>query len=318
MQNVVTQLQEIIKRHYGLSSELILKPLSSYQSINKELYSSVDRTLSIPLHEPGTQRLVGYFKIMDLASNDQILIDRLNDLVQVTLQSYINLIDQMSVTDDLMQYMQMELHPQKIIRLQDKEAFNKKIVTGAINLKPKAPEEPLKHTELLLFSKSRRLLDNLAVHIHDTAQNQFFIRLDHMPETFLTRINDLIGLEQTTLYIPRAYQLTPVQQKTLETYLLLEKNRSKSLLIVAGTRLTVPLLIKEGVSESLLTHFHMFHLLSEGDATNNIAFESLSQCAAAVLGMKTDGESTLFKNQLNLTKSYNLIPSLQTFFPTIH
>jgi hypothetical protein len=320
MQNVVTQLQEIISRHYGFTSELELKPLSSYQSLNRELYSKLDQSLSIPLFEPKTKRPIAYFKIQKIGSAEQALIDRLSDLVQMTLQSYIDLVDQLEVTDNIIQYMQLELNPHKILRLQRKtETEAKPFVSGSFKLENKANDGDYRHKEILLLSKSRKLLDNLAIHIHDRANNQFFIRTDHMPDTFLTSLNDLMGLEKATLYIPRIYQLSTLQQKTLETYFLMEKNKSNSLLIIAGTRSPVSDLISaNGVSEILLKQFHLFHLLSEGDATKSEGFESLSQCASAVLGMDTKIGRSAFKSQLNLTKSYNLIPSLMDFFPTIH
>jgi hypothetical protein len=318
MQNVVTQLQEIISRHYGFTSELELKPLSSYQSLNRELYSKMDQSLSIPLFEPKTKRPIAYFKIKQMGSVEQPLIDRLSDLVQMTLQSYIDLIDQLEITDNIIQYMQLELNPHKILRLQ-KKTEPKSFASGAFKLESKTTNSDSLHKEILLLSKSRKLLDNLAIHIHDRANNQFFIRIDHMPENFLTSLNDLMGLEKATLYIPRIYQLSALQQKTLETYFLMEKNKSTSLLIIAGTRTPVANLIStEGVSEILLKQFHLFHLLSEGDAAKSEGFESLSQCASAVLGMDTKIGRSAFKNQLNLTKSYNLIPSLMDFFPTIH
>jgi hypothetical protein len=318
MQNVVSQLQEIISRHYGFLSELELKPLASFKSPTAQLYSPVDQTLSIPLFEPKTQRPIAYFKIRNIAKGEQILIDRLSDLVQMTLQSYIDLVDQMEVTENIMQYMQLELNPHKILRMQ-KDPHSKPFASGIIKLEDKSSDAvEYKHKEILLLSKSRKLLDNLAIHIHDRAQNQFFIRTDHMPDSFLTSLNDLMGLEKTTLYIPRIYRLSPVQQKTLETYFLMEKNQSSSLLILAGTRTSVPdLIASASVSDALLKQFHLFHLLSEGDSAP-VRFESLSQCAAAVLGMNTEIGSPAFKNQLNLTKSYNLIPSLMDFFPTIH
>lgn len=324
MQTLVNHLQNIIKKHYGLSSQLELKKTPLLDNNQTYIYSAEEKTLSFPLIDPASRHSIALFKVSEVLQADPHFINRISDLVQVTLQSYIDLIEKMDTTENLIQYLQMELHPEKIIRLQkDDRKQEKKVHAGTIQLTPHDEDpihtSPFRHHEILLLCKSRELSDSLAVHIHDASKNNFFIRTDHMPAHFLTRMNDLTGLEKTTLYIPHAHLLTSVQQKTLETYFLMQKSKSMSLVVLVGTQLPIKELIQQGISADLLKHLHLFHLMAGEMKNHNLRnFEALSQCASAVLGMQTAMSPTKSGEPHPLTKSYNLIPSFDKFTPTLH
>jgi len=318
MQNIVSKLQDIIKTHYGYASRLELKPVASYQSLQRELYSTVDRCLSIPLLDPKSRQPVAYFKILDVAENSGDLHERLGDLVHVTLQSYVDLIDQLDVSESLVQYLNLEMNPQNIIRLHDRL----KNTTPMTMPRPRAMGEPgdvnRRNSELLILSPSLSALDRLAFAIHETSRNPFFIRTDHMPDSFMKSINDLTGLHETTLYIPRLQRLTSIQQKTLETYFILSAGKARSLLVICGTRSSLSRMTgDENVSPGLLEHLHFFHVLSQGNDEAPIKFETLSQCALSILGLDSHAGADSAR-LIQKTKSYHVIPSLNDLYPTIH
>lgn len=321
MQHIIQRLQEIIKTHYGYSSEFELKPVSSYQSLRRELFSAVDRCLSIPLHEPKTHKPIAFFKIHGVSGENHTEIERLTDLVNITLQTSMDMLDRLDASQSLMSHLQADMQPHKIISLQKKlsERHEDRRPIPVHARIPQSNDITFKNRELLIHSKSLLTLDRLALAIHDTSKNHFFIRLDHMPSTFLNTINDLTGLSQTTLYIPRIQKLTAVQQKTLETYFLLTEHRDPQVIIVCGTRSPLrTMLHEENISSALLQHLHFFHVLSQSHEDQPIKFETLSHCALSILGASVEDPSTGVLGNLQNTKSYSVIPSLNDLYPTIH
>ena len=120
MQNIVTKLQDIIRIHFGYSSELEWRPNYTYQSLLKESYSPVDKVLSVPIYEPKSGHPIAYFKIHNVAPDSDVHREKLRDLVHLSLQSYVNLMDQLAISENLLNYLQLELHPQKILRFQQR------------------------------------------------------------------------------------------------------------------------------------------------------------------------------------------------------
>jgi hypothetical protein len=318
MQNIITKLQDIIRTHYGFPSELEWKPLSSQQTLLKETYSPIDQTLSIPIYEPRSGRPIAYFKVHNVEKDQELAREKLRDLVNLSLQSYVNLMDQLEVSEDLIQYLQVELHPEKVIRLKSKLPQPPTI----------SPEEKIEDFELnlsknkktlLLKSHSPLKLERLALSIHAHQKNHFFLRADHMGPDFLNSMNDLVGLQKTTIYIPRIEALSERQQKTLETCLLMQESHDSSeVLFIAGTQVSLGELVHhEGLSKNLLKHFDFFYVLSDNTGDSEIQFESLNQCAQAIL--QNDPSQHLKHHKFSsYTKSCQLIPSCQNLFPTIH
>jgi hypothetical protein len=319
MQNIINKLQEIIQTHYGYTSELELRPMRSYQQLHREIYSKIDRILSIPVLEPKSRQPIAFFKIFDVEDENTEVHERLNDLVHLTLQSYVDLIDQLDVSESLINYLQTELHPQNIIRLHDRLRLKNPTLPIQRISSHTVSDVSLRNSELLILSPSLLALDRLAYAIHETSKNPFFIRSDHMPESFLTSLNDLTGIHETTLYIPRLQKLSPAQQKTLETYLLLTKDQPSSLLIICGTRSSLSKMVaEEDISPRLLELLHFFHVLSQSHDEAPVKFETLSQCALSILGLKREGAPGYSSLVSQKTKSYNIIPSLNDLYPTVH
>ncbi len=325
MHNLITKIQDIIRAHYGYASEWEWHPSLSQGSLLKETYSPIDGTLSIPIYEPRSRKPLAYFKVLKVENEQDLAREKIRDLIHISLQSYVDLMDQLEVSDNLIEYLQVELSSEKVVRLVNKK--NKRTdlkseteFNAEASLDLTSHEMPVSSKEaLLLKSNSPLKLERLALSIHSAQKNHFFLRTDHMADNFLTSINDLSGLEKTTIYIPQIEALSLRQQKTLETYLLMKKPSAESeLLIVAGTLLPLGDLVHaEGVSTTLLRHFDFFYVLSETSGESEIQFESLNQCAQAVL-QATPSLHLKHHKFSSYTKSCHLIPSCQTLFPTIH
>ena len=155
--------------------------------------------------------------------------------------------------------------------------------------------------------------------MHAACKNHFFLRTDHLGKDFLTSLNDLAGLDKTTIFIPGIESLSSRQLKTIETHWMMSKTRAEvPLLFIATTQSPLGDLIQyAGFSPSLLKNFDFFYLLSESSGDSEICFESLSQCAQAIL--QSTPEHHLKHHKFSAyTKSCHLIPSCQNLFPTIH
>ncbi len=315
MQNIVHKLQNIIQNYYGFASQLDL------QNVPDE---PVSGTLSVPLYEPKSKRPVAFFKVLDVPPQKQDIQDKLRDLIQFSLQNYINLMDKLDVADNLLQYLQMELHPQKIIRLQgqkhsDKVQLADLAALTASTLANSSFSFEHQKQALLLRSDSSVRLERLALSLHATAKNHFFLRVDQMGANFLTNLNDLSDLNKTTLFLPKIEALTERQQKTLETYWLMKKATVPvDVLIVAATQATLAELVQsDSLSSSFLRYFDFFYLLSDSSSEAEIRFENLNQCAHAILQTSPEHHLKHHKFSQNI-KSCHLIPSCQSLFPSIH
>ncbi len=324
MQNIISKLQDIIRTHYGYTSELEWTPGLSFQNLLKETYSPIDKTLSIPIYEPKSGRPLAYFKVLNVAQEHEVAREKLRDLVHLSLQSYVNLMDQLEVSDNLIQYLQIELNPQKILRFQQQGKQVVPVPEENENSDETEDEEEdfdlsFDKEALLLKSNSPLKLERLALSLHAAQKNHFFLRTDHMPVDFLNSLNDLAGLVKTTIYIPHLELLTPRQQKTLETYFLMRKaSPTPDLLLIAATQLSLGELVhNEGIHNSFLKHFDFFYVLSESAGESEIQFESLNQCAQAILQSESTQQLKHHKFA-SYTKSCHLIPSCQSLFPTIH
>ena len=319
MQNIVHKLQNMIQTYYGFSSQL------EWQNNLEESAQGKDKTgtLSVPLFEPKSKRPVAYFKVLDVPPQQAAVQEKLRELIQFSLQNYINLMDKLEVTDNLMQYLQIDLNPQKIIRLQGPKQETHKpheLTVGSLSTSSSSTFS-FDHQKqaLLLKSDSPVRLERLALSLHSTAQNHFFLRTDQMGSTFLTTINDLAGLNKTTLFIPNIESLTERQQKTLETFWLMTKsNISNELLVVAATQSTLSELVKTTLlSSSFLRNFDFFYLLSDSSSEAEIRFENLNQCAHAILQAAPEHHLKHHKFSQNI-KSCHLIPSCESLFPSVH
>lgn len=322
MQNIISKLQDIIRTHYGYTSELEWTPSLSFQNLLKETYSPIDRTLSIPIYEPKSGRPLAYFKVLNVAQEHDVAREKLRDLVHLSLQSYVNLMDQLEVSDNLIQYLQIELNPQKILRFQQQGKNIVPVNQDTVNLETSDIEDfdlVSEKEALLLKSNSPLKLERLALSLHAAQKNHYFLRTDHLGQDFLNSLNDLAGLEKTTLFIPRLELLSPRQQKTLETHWLMRKaSPSPEVLIIAATQMSLGELVhNEGIHNSFLKHFDFFYVLSESAGESEIQFESLNQCAQAILHAEPSHQLKHHKFS-SFTKSCHLIPSCQSLFPTIH
>jgi hypothetical protein len=319
MQTLVRELQQMIKTYYGLNSDIELKPCHSYQTLKKESFSFIENSLTIPLHEPKTNHPIAFFKIYDVDAENKDQQNRLYDLVHLTLQSHINLLDELDVAESLLQYMQVELNPKKVIRLRaNASATSSPILKNSLAREiVKTESSHIQGTEILLICANQQLMDQLALEIHTCAGNHFFIRSDYMSANFMTSINDLLSLSHTTLYIPSLDQLTPVQQKSISTYLMIGKPEENGVVVICGSQHTITKMSASGaVDLSILKHLNVFNILRDhlNDTSENPNLESLKQCAHTILGANPS-----VNNALEIkTKSYHLIPSLNDLFPTMH
>ncbi len=315
MQNIVHKLQDMIQNYYGFASQLDLQ--NPNEGVGPE-------TLTVPLFEPKTKNPVAYFKVHNVPQQQKDVQEKLKELIQFSLQNYINLMDKLEVADNLLQYLQMELHPQKIIRLQvqksNKQTIHEKVWS---NLTASTQEtfavEHLKQA-LLLKSESPVRLERLALSLHTIAKNDFFLRTDQMGESFLNSLNDLQDLHKTTLYVPRIESLTERQQKTIETHWLMNpvKTGSHQVLVVAATNSGLSELVQNNkISSSFLRYFDFFYLLSDASTEAEIRFENLNQCAHAILQSSPEHHLKHHKFSQNI-KSCHLIPSCESLFPSVH
>lgn len=318
MQNIINKLQDIIRTHYGFNSEMEWKPVLSSSSLLKETYSPIDKVLSIPIYEPKSMRPLAYFKIHNVERDQDSAREKIRDLVYLSLQSYVNLMDQLEVSDNLIEYLQIELNPQKILRFNTKPSPSTS--QPATVLPPEnVAQLSLKKEALLLKSDSPLKLERLALSLHTMQKNNYFLRTDHLPNEFLNSMNDLIGLDKTTLYIPRIDLLTPRQQKTLETHwLMTQKIETPPVLVIAATQMSLGELIRvEGLTSTFLKNFDFFYILSETAGESEIQFESLNQCALSIL-QSNPAQHLQHHKFSSFTKSCQLIPTCQSLFPTLH
>lgn len=320
MQKIVHKLQNMIQTYYGFASQIEWQDsLDNAPAVTDDV-----STLSVPLFEPKTKRPVAYFKVLEVPPQQPAVQDKLRELIQFSLQNYINLMDKLDVADNLMQYLQMELHPQKIIRLQGPKqnvTKSRELPESLTSTTPTSSSFSFDHQKqaLLLKSDSPVRLERLALSLHATAQNHFFLRTDQMGATFLTAINDLAGLNKTTLFIPNIESLSERQQKTLETFWLITKsNTLADVLVVAATQSTLSELVKTThLSSSFLRNFDFFYLLSDSSSEAEIRFDNLNQCAHAILQAAPEHHLKHHKFSQNI-KSCHLIPSCESLFPSVH
>jgi hypothetical protein len=320
MQNIVHKLQNMIQTYYGFSSQLEWQ--NDPEDAGTEKTST--GTLSVPLYEPKSKRAVAYFKVLDVPPQQVAVQEKLRELIQFSLQNYINLMDKLEVADNLMQYLQIDLHPQKIIRLQGPKQETHRSREQHSNLtspSKTSSDSSFAHQKqaLLLKSDSPVRLERLALSLHATAQNHFFLRTDQMGTNYLTSINDLAGLSKTTLFIPNIETLSERQQKTLETFWLMTKsNTPAEILVVAATQSTLSELVKATLlNSSFLRNFDFFYLLSDSSSEAEIRFENLNQCAHAILQAAPEQHLRHHKFSQNI-KSCHLIPSCESLFPSVH
>lgn len=320
MQNIVHKLQNMIQTYYGFSSQLEWQNNLDDAGTEKNEAG----TLSVPLFEPKSKRPVAYFKVLDVPPQQAAVQEKIRELIQFSLQNYINLMDKLDVADNLLQYLQMELHPQKIIRLQGSKQSTQKFREASFSrtaASTTSTDFSFDHQKqaLLLKSDSPIRLERLALSLHATAKNHFFLRTDQMGATFLTTINDLAGLNKTTLFIPDINSLSERQQKTLETFWLMTQSKnSTEVLVVAATQSTLSELVKTSLLNStFLRNFDFFYLLSDSSSEAEIRFENLNQCAHAILQAAPEHHLKHHKFSQNI-KSCHLIPSCESLFPSVH
>lgn len=266
MQLLVSELQQMIKTYYGLDSDIELKPCHSYQTLQKEVYSSIDNSLMIPLFEPKTKHPIAFFKVYNVADSDKEQHNRLYDLVHLTLQSHINLLDELDVADSLLNYLQVEFNPKKVIRLRAIKSNETEVLHRAAPQTEIVPKEDLvgSSSELLIICKNQTTLDHLALEIHQCLGNHFFIRSDYMAATFMNSLNDLLNLSHTTLYIPKLDNLSTLQQKTLSTYLMIGNPKEHNVVLVCGSINTITQMsANSSVSLDILKHLNVFNVLRE-------------------------------------------------------
>lgn len=320
MQLLVSELQQMIKTYYGLSSAIELKPCHSYQTLNKEVYSSVDNSLSIPLYEPKTKHPIAIFKIYDVDTNNKDQHNRLCDLVHITLQSHINLLDELDVSESLINYMQVELNPKKVVRLRsiktnEPDQIPTNIITPADIVAKEAPIT--ESSEILVICRNQTTLDQLALELHGVINNHFFIRSDYMAANFMSSLSDLLNLSYTTLYIPKIDALSSEQQKNLASYLLIGNPKENNVLVVCGSTSTITQMSAAGTASlDLLKHLNVYNVLRDNteEPSTPSHLASIRQCAQSIIGSSTQSQSSI---QIR-TKSYHLIPSLNDLFPTMH
>lgn len=319
MQQLVEKLQQMIQSYYGLSSELELKSCHSYQSLQKDIYSTVDKCLNVPLFEPKTRHPIALFKVHNVSAQDTELCERLYDLVHLTLQSHINMLDEMDVTESLLQYLQVELNSKKIIRfrsIKNESLLPQKVYTQSKN--SKKIDFSAFNKDLLLLCKNPKVLEQLALEIHQTTENHFFLRADAMSEDFLATPHDLYNLSHTTIYIPNVDTLSIEKQTHLSAYIASGKAQIDHLLIICGSDKTITqMCMQNAVTLELLKHLNVFNILRDAvlnhDATD-ISLSTLQQYAEAILGTFGGSMSSIPIQ----TKSYHLIPSLKNLHPTVH
>jgi hypothetical protein len=273
----------------------------------------------IPLYEPKTKHPIAFFKVYDVPRDNTEQHNRLCDLVHLTLQSHINLLDELHAADSLLQYLQVELNPRKVVRLRTAKPVETDILLKHTHSTDFLSQEDSEETisEFLLICKNQNILDHLALELHNTVNNHFFIRCDHMANTFMNSIDDLLNFTHTTVYIPNIEALSVEQQKTLSNYLIGGRAHENHVMIICGSMQTITQLSARGVvSLELLKHLNVFNILrdieEDTNSENNLA--SIRQCAQAVLGAKSQSNAAIEIR----TKSYHLIPSLNDIFPTFH
>lgn len=272
----------------------------------------------IPLFEPKTKHPIAFFRVFDVDGQNKEQHNRLYDLVHLTLQSHINLLDELDVAESLLNYLQVELNPKKVVRLRTTKPIETEIVRRPVktDIVAKAAT-PSESPELLLICKNQNILDQLALEIHNAMDNHFFIRSDYMATTFMSTISDLLNLSHTTLYIPKLDILTDDQQKTLSTYLMIGNPKENNVLVICGSTNTITQMSANGsVSLDLLKHLNVFNVLRDTheDTVTETNLSSIRQCAEAILGSNAEKNGSIEIR----TKSYHLIPSINDLFPTLH
>lgn len=318
MQHVVDKLKSMIKSHYGLESELEIRSTSSYQTMNREFYNPTDQCLSVPIYDPGNEHIIAFFKVNNISQELSDSFEKINDLVTITLQTYVNLLNKHEITKNLVYHLQTEIHPNKVIPLHKQRRLQETsqvLAPISDNSFLDSFESEILNKELLIHSNPSVNLIKLVMQMHESSKNSFFLHLSHMSKDFLNSVNDLINLENTTLFIEELKGLSLVQKKTLETYFLVRK--STSLLVIAGTAVPLKKLAEEPTCEHLLRHFHYFHLLTDKEQSLLTKRSNLEEYAQAILGMSTSRIIPV-SSSLSQAKSHNLVPCIKDLFPTIH
>lgn len=317
MQQVVEKLKSLIKDYYGFDSEFELKPLIPTSLRQESYYSKVDQCLTVPLFDPEKKKVIACFRINDVPESRADDAIKLNELISLTLQTYINLSNKYEITENIFQLLQEEFSPTKIVHLHKERQKRDQLIENdsPLPLREKTTAH-IENKEILLHCKSSQDFERLAHQIHDESGNSFFIRMDQMPEDFLAKIDDLEMLSSTTIFISDLSKLNANQIKTLEIYLL--RQYKQDILFIANTLEGLPQLLQHKELETLVRNFDFFYLLTEEEQSLFTGYQDKELYAQTILGMKTH-HGLLKINPLNSNvKSYNIIPSFRSAQQTLH
>lgn len=321
MQNILGQLQKMIKSQFGFESELDLVSADDKVNVNSLFgYSAKDKQVLVPIFDNKKEKVIATFKVTDVNSPLPETIETINDLVHVTLQSYLDLMTKLDLTTDILQHMQIEATPSKIIPLNR----HRKPLTTLDWSKMLQPEKDgifdtvdVLNREILLFGRNKGDLQKLFVHLHEVSKNQSLLTLDENSTALLNSKEDILQLNSTTIAIPNIRSLSDQQLKTLTQTLKLQLHQEQDLLIVATIDSLNLDMIKDQMIIDFLKQLHFFYVLSDQRESHGANFATLQLCAETIVQMVTSRDRNE-KDKAPYTRSYNIVPLLKATPTLLH
>lgn len=321
MQNILGQLQKMIKSQFGFESELNLVNEENKVNVHSPYgYIAKDKQVLVPIFDNNKEKVIATFTVNDVTAPTPETVENINDLVHVTLQSYLDLMTKLNLTTDILQHMQIDATPSKIIPLNR----HRKTLTSLDWSKMLQPEKDgifdtvdVLNREILLFGRNKGDLQKLFVHLHEVSKNQSLITLDENASSLLTSGNDILELNSTTIAIPNLRILSDQQLKTLTQALKAQSHKEQDLLIVATIDSLNLDMMKDRLIIDFLKQLHFFYVLSDQRESHGANFATLQLCAETIVQMVTSRDRNE-KDKAPYTRSYNIVPLLKATPTLLH
>lgn len=321
MQNILGQLQKMIKTKFGFESQLDLFAESQSTEFKSPFgYQAEIQQLHVPIYDRKKEKIIATFKVYNVDKPETQIIDNINDLVHVTLQSYMDLMNKLDMTTHVLSHMQTDAAPQKIIPLHR----HHKIQSSLDWTKMLQPEKDSRfdvidvlNREILIFGRNQGDLQKLFIHLHEVSKNNNMITLDGSHKELLSSAEELNDLSSTTIIIPNLKSLTEIQVKLLTQLFKSHKHKEQKLMVAASiesinldAKIDIPLI-------ELLKEMHFFYVISDQRESHGASFATLQVCAEMIVQMVTSRDRNE-KEKAPYTRSYNIVPLLKQFPTLLH
>lgn len=321
MQNILGQLQNLIKTQFGLESQLDILSANSSIDFNSPFgYLPEQNQLHVPLYDNKKEKIIGRFKVYDIEKPESDIINNIHDLVSITLQSYLDLMNKLDMANNVLSHMQLEINPNKVIPLNRARKNHTLIdwspMTDANYQTPSDQIKVLNH-EILIYGRNKSDIQKLFSHLHEVSKNYNMITIDKKSPQLIQKMNDFADLSSTTLIIPDLKDLSDQQIMTLTELIKSSAHKEKNIIIAASIGSIQVDQKQDSVLIELLQQMHFFYIISDQREDHGAAFGTLQVCAETIVQMVTSRERNE-KEKAPYTCSYNIVPLIKQGPTLVH